>query len=327
MYDPPALAISELITEHHRAELDAHRIEVSEQLAYYREHARLPSGAGRLPNLTAHSVVAEDVELGLAVGVREAAQFGSVDPGNPALVLSVTISAWRAPSAETPRTRVYLSADEEEAWARASLRPLWADYAYRVFAVRNLVDVYPRFFLVLVDCEGRPTLAPDDFDWVRAGVLGTTAYPQKLAPTSDAALRSQLESSGDVLPAADVACGFSPASLPAWGLQVLSTLAEELALAARGARGTYRWEGCHLDGQALIVRYRWHNRRIDADQQFGICVRLEDFRTDLVRRFGSDMPTRAGRLIEYLVNEPNKWEDGEITDGISWTDLPHRPAE
>ncbi|MDG3013137.1 hypothetical protein [Speluncibacter jeojiensis] len=322
MDELPAERLVRQITERHGRELDAHRSEINEQLADFRAHGRLPSAARRLPNISARSFEAEDIELDLAIGVREVAQFGSINPDNPTLVASVAIGAARTPADGSRRVRVYLSAGEEEAWARAALGPLWADYAYRVFAVRNLVDVYPRFFLVLVDDLGRPTLAPDDFDWVRAGVGGTTAYPQKLAPMNDAALRSRLDRDGDVLPAADVTCGLSSVSRSTWGLQVLSTLADELALATQRSHRTYVEEGCQLDGEALTVRYRWHNRRIDANQHFGIRVPLESFRADLVQRFGSDHPTRAGRLIERVMNEQGGWEDGEIIDGTSWTELP-----
>ncbi|MDG3008655.1 hypothetical protein G4X40_00650 [Rhodococcus sp. D2-41] len=189
MNELPAERLARQITERHGRELDAHRSEINEQLADFRAHGRLPSAARRLPSISARSFEAEDIELDLAIGVREAAQFGSIR---------------------------------------------------------------------------RPGPAPDDFDWVRAGVGGTTAYPQKLAPTNDDALRSRLDSDGDVLPAAHVSSGCSPVSLSAWGLQVLSTLADELTLAAKLSHRTYVWESCQLDGEALTVRYR-PTTKVEAD--------------------------------------------------------------
>lgn len=70
---------------------------------------------------------------------------------------------------------------ETDGWALAMFGPSWGDYAYRVHTLRGELGRWPQLYIVFVDHDGRPVLAPNDYRWEEAGV-GGPAYPHKLAP-------------------------------------------------------------------------------------------------------------------------------------------------
>jgi hypothetical protein len=205
---------------------------------------------------------------------------------------------------------------EQIAWVRVALGEL-ADYAYRIATDMRTLRDQPGFFIVLVDRNGTPRLAPSDFAWLLVSGGGRRAYPEKVVPEDPDLLR-YLRRSGDLIDVDRVA--HPQASPPAvWAQEFAShltaTIADEL-----GRLGNSRWftfEEIRLIGDnQVIVRYTWH--LVEGDKKYGFDIDLAGVRAQGLETFDDPRAITAARSVGVKPFRQPVFQKPEVIDGVSW---------
>lgn len=171
MYNLPE-ALLRAVTETYRSQIDA-LISIP---AYIRSSSDLRLTPVTASSIQGTSVESSDITVSASLHSADMTHLGSFHLKDGIVQVSVIVNAY-SDTAATRRTRI--SPAEEEAWARAVLGGKYSDYAYRVNIVRGALRPWFQPFVVFVDRDSTPQLAPSDFDWNKAWGFSSA---QKLAP-------------------------------------------------------------------------------------------------------------------------------------------------
>lgn len=171
MYDLPENLLRE-VAETYQSQIDA-LISIPDYIRNSSE-LRLPPVAAA--SIRGTSVKSKDITVSASLHSADMTHLGSFNLKSGVVQVSVIVNAY---SDLTMSRRTRISHAEEEAWARAVLGMKYSDYAYRVNIVRSALRPWFQPFVVFVDRDGAPQLAPGDFDWNKAWGFSTA---QKLAP-------------------------------------------------------------------------------------------------------------------------------------------------
>ncbi|TXG90043.1 hypothetical protein DW322_07225 [Rhodococcus rhodnii] len=265
------------------------------------------------------SVELDDVTVTVSVWCSDPSYLGTFDRTADTKMVRVALLA----HPDTPEVEdtlpppVDLPLREQIAWVRAVLGDS-ADYAYRVVTDASMVRVRPSFFVVLVESDGSPRLAPSDFAWLLASSGGgRRAYPEKVVP-DDPELLWYLRRHGDLIRADRVA--HPQASPPeVWAQEFVSSLTATIAdeLGRMGASRWFTFEEIRLHGiDRVIVRYTWH--LVDGDKRFGFDIDLAGLRAYRLRVHDDPRASTAGRRVGRTPFSQPTFRDPEIVDGVTW---------
>ncbi|KZF07310.1 MULTISPECIES: hypothetical protein [unclassified Rhodococcus (in: high G+C Gram-positive bacteria)] len=182
---------------------------------------------------------------------------------------------------------------ESEAWTRALLGERWADYAYELVRTPNppknpatLMRFAQRVYVLLLDTDGQPTLAPDNFAFQR--VWDGIDSARKIIPTSPA-VAAHLSAVGPFFETADIRDPNTEAD-GAWRLHITgddtgslptpaSTTAQNLIrrVRVRGRVDTkFRPIRVHVEQDQARVYFRWAKN----PNTFAITLRLPQSEDD-----------------------------------------------
>lgn len=146
-------------------------------------HARLVEGL---------SLLDPDLRIHLFHTHQDGGDLGSFPPGTNVLALRIHVRAFPAqvPTRTAARGQLVdaVSTIEADGWVRALLGDHWADHSYEILlrkdqdppTLRGMTA--QRLYLVLLDRQARPLLAPDNFDFRRVWLRVDSA--RKIAPRS-----------------------------------------------------------------------------------------------------------------------------------------------
>lgn len=228
-------------------------------------------------SLTGRSVAVPGAWVDVTVGYRSAADLGSFAADVEPYAITAHVQAFPDMYQDirtSRRTRMELGDAEAEAWARIMFGPRWADYAYQLTVeipdrLKRQIPPYQKVFTLLVDRNGDPMLAPDNYRW---GMLFFShSAPRKLEPSPEnTELRTVLATDG---PYTDSEPVRDPRTDPdgGWKIDVtgdpLETLTPTAQQAVEAARRLFRQRGAvntHfqptrlvVDGATLHVHFRW----------------------------------------------------------------------
>ncbi|RKM70871.1 hypothetical protein COO55_01540 [Rhodococcus opacus] len=316
MVDRTSAEIASLISHHPDVDLKSVHTFLVNSVA--------PDSAGKESSAGSHGAQGPSTELdnvyvsaGIAVG--DVTHLGTFDRTVDTRLITVAINARSpgVPGTDHPRGRqVNIPLREQIGWVRAVLGN-WADYAYRVVTDMGQFRVRPAFFVVLVDVEGAPRLAPSDFDWLAVSSGGRRAYPEKLFP-ADQALLEYLRKNGDLVPAELVS--HPQAQPPAvWAQKFVSSLTESFA-DHLGRMGEDRWftiDEIRLTGESsVIVQYTWH--LVEGDRRFGFDIDLEGLRAHHQERFDDPRAQTAAYRIGGTPFDQPVFRSPTVVDGVTW---------
>lgn len=209
--------------------------------------------------------------------------------------------------------------DEQIHWVRAVLGEL-TDYAYKVVSDSGRYRVRPAVFVVLVQGDGRPALAPSDFEWLLV-VGGRRAYPEKVIPRDPELLR-YLRYNGDLVAASSIL--HPDAAAPAvWAQQFVSALTSAMA-DELGRLGNDRWftvEEVSLRGvDRVVVRYIWH--MVAGDKYYGFDIDLAGVREQRLSALDDPRASTAGFRFGALPFGQPIFQSERVVDGRHWIDFP-----
>lgn len=283
-----------------------------------------PSGtpvSGLGPTLVAPSVELDDVTVTVTVWSSDPSYLGTVDRSAGTRMVQVAVNA-RSNTASTTYNGIQrwppvdVPVREQIAWVRVALEA-WADHAYRIVTDRGLFRVQPAFFMVLIDRDGSPRLAPSDFKWILVSSGGRRAYPEKLVP-EDRELLAYLRKHGDLV-AADLVPHPQAPPPQVWAHEFVShltsTVADQLGRMSNGRWFTFDEVSLHGTNQ-VIVRYTWH--LLDGDKAYGFDIDLAGVRERRLRRFDDPRARTAATSIGSLPFAQPVFQAPEVIDGVTW---------
>lgn len=236
------------------------------------------SSAGRVwpirEQVSGRSVTLPDTRIAVSVSERAAGDLGSFAAGVEPRAITAHVRAYPDDDGQPSGERIDLGAAEAEAWMRYAFGPQLSDYAYQLAVqlperLERRMRPYEKVFTVLLDREGVPMLAPDNYRWQR--IWFTRSEPRKLEPAFDATtLRQHLAARG---PYMDSSLVRDPRTDPdgCWKIDVAGDPSAALSPTARdaleSARRIFRQRGAvntHfqptrlvVDGATLRVHFRW----------------------------------------------------------------------
>lgn len=299
------------------------RADADVDLSPIRKHLAPASGCDSDPNpRLAQTVEVPSVELDEAIVLISAsysdpAYLGTFDRTAGVSMIQVGIIArpddpWINGGPPPP---VELPLREQIAWLRVVLGDL-ADYAYRIVTDVGTLRDRPGSFIVLVDRDGSPQLAPSDFAWRLVGG-GRRAYPEKVVP-ADRDLLRHLRRNGDLINVDRVA--HPQASPPAvWAQEFVShltaTIADELGRLGNSPRFTF--EEIRLIGDSrAIVRYTWHP--VEGDKKYGFDIDLAGVRAHHLEAFDDPRAITAARGVAVTPFRQPVFKKPDVIDGVTW---------
>lgn len=189
---PDAVSVAALVEARYRREIAVYRDLLAHTAADHRvadrgnrwpAHARLVEGL---------SLLDPDLRIHLFHTHQDGGDLGSFPPGENALALRIHVRAFPAqvPARTTARGQlvVAVSTVEADGWVRALLGDHWTDHSYEILlrkdqgppTLRGITT--QRLYLVLLDQQAQPMLAPDNFDFRRVWLRVDSA--RKIAPRS-----------------------------------------------------------------------------------------------------------------------------------------------
>ncbi|WP_137724152.1 hypothetical protein [Prescottella subtropica] len=274
---------------------------------------------GHAPGLAASSVELDDVTVSVGVSWDDPSYLGTFDRTADTRLVRVAVRA-RLDAAPAPGHSlpppVELSRREEIAWLRAVLGDL-ADYAYRIVTDMNVLRVRPAWFIVLVDRDGSPRLAPSDFEWILAGYGGRHAYREKVVP-EDPNLLEDLRRNGDLVPVEQIP---HPQAAPpeVWAQQFVSHLTSTIAdqLGRMHESQWFTFDEISLHGSnRVIVRYTWH--LVAGDKKYGFDIDPAGLREQRLRLFDDPRASSAAWRIGATPFDQPVFRDPQVIDGVTW---------
>ncbi|QDP08288.1 hypothetical protein FNU77_00370 (plasmid) [Prescottella equi] len=274
---------------------------------------------GRGPELVASSVELDDVTVSVGTSWEDPSFLGTFDRTADTQLIRVVIGARLDTAIASDHSlppAVELSRREEIAWLGVVLGGR-ADYAYRIVTDMSVFHVRPGWFIVLVDRDGTPRLAPSDFDWVLASYGGRHAYREKVVPEDPDLLRD-LRRSGDLVPVEQVP---HPQAAPpvVWAQQFVSHLTATIAdqLGRMGESDWFTFDEISLYGtNRVVVRYTWH--LVAGDKAYGFDIDLEGLRERRLRLFDDPRASAAAWRVGVTPFSQPVWRDPQVVDGVTW---------
>lgn len=272
------------------------------------------------PMITGPSVELDNVHVNASLSVRDPTFLGTFDRTAQIRQIDVTINAHRGAEeqAVTPRsTPVALPVREQIAWARVALGT-WADHAYRVVTDMSQFRARPIIFVVFIDQDGRPQLAPDDFQWIQASSGGRRAYADKLVP-EDPGLLSYLQRNPDLIPAGLVPNPDAPSSPQVWAYQFIAQLARCIAdyLGPMHRNSEFTLDELSLHGsEHVTIRYTWH--LVEGDKAYGFDIDLARLRAQRETDFNDPRAHSAAAIIGQIPFEQPIFRSPPGADGVTW---------
>ncbi|MGW4482120.1 hypothetical protein [Rhodococcus triatomae] len=311
--DKTPTELAELI----RADTSIDLTAIHEQLAPIIDRTAA-STPDRVKTIRVPSIELDDVTVTISAWYTDPSYLGTFDRTAGTMLIQIAINArpndpWIDGGPPPP---VELPHREQIAWVRVVLGGL-ADYAYRIVTDMGMLRDRPAFFLVLVDREGSPRLAPSDFAWRLAGSGGRRAYPEKLVPEDPDLLR-YLRRNGDLIDVDRVA--HPQASPPeVWAQEFVSHLCATIAdeLGRLGNSRSFTFEEIRLVGDnQVIVRYIWH--LVEGDKKYGFDIDLPGIRTRGLEAFDDPRAITAARTVGSKPFRQPVFQKPEVIDGVSW---------
>ncbi|MGW4477170.1 hypothetical protein [Rhodococcus triatomae] len=275
------------------------------------------SAPDRVKTIRAPSIELDDVTVTISAWYTDPSYLGTLDRTAGTRLIQLAINArpndpWINGGPPPP---VELPHREQIAWARVVLGGL-ADYAYRILTDMGMLRDRPGFFIVLVDRNGMPRLAPSDFAW-RLVSGARRAYPEKLVPEDPDLLR-YLRQNGDLINVDRVA--HPQASPPAvWAQEFVSHLTATIAdeLGRLGNSPWFTFEEIRLIGDnQVIVRYTWH--LAEGDKKYGFDIDLPGVRANSLEAFDDPRAITAARSVGATPFNQPVFREPEVIDGVSW---------
>lgn len=273
----------------------------------------------RGPELVASSVEYDDVTVSVGISWDDPSFLGTFDRTADTRLVRVVVGArldTTPTSDHSLPSAAELSRREEIAWLRAVLGGL-ADYAYRIVTDMGVLRVRPGWFIVLVDRDGTPRLAPSDFKWILASAGGRHAYREKVAPEDPDLLRD-LRRNGDLVPVEQVPHP-QAASPEVWAQQFVSHLTATIAdqLGRMGESDWFTFDEISLHGtNRVVVRYTWH--LVAGDKAYGFDIDLAGLREQRLRLFDDPRASAAAWRVGAAPFSQPVWRDPPVIDGVTW---------
>lgn len=268
--------------------------------------------------IQAESLELDDATVRVSMWYSDPSYLGTFDRTAGTTMIRVAISARTSGpcTGGVPPPTVELPLREQVAWVRVVLGDL-ADYAYRIVTDLSVPRDRPGIFIVLVDRDGAPRLAPNDFVWHLAGVGGRRAYPEKVVPEDPDLLR-YLRRNGDLVNV-DAVPHPQASPPPVWAQEFVShltaTIADELGRQERSRAFTF--EEIRLLGEnRVIVRYIWH--LADGDQAFGFDINLTGLRDRRLHAFDDPRASTAARSVAVIPFGQPVFHQPDIVDDVTW---------
>ncbi len=269
------------------------------------------------PSIAGPSIEVDDAEVTAAVSMQDPQYLGTFDRTAEPRMILVAVNARRPAQTPSgaPRT-VDLPVREQTAWVRIVLGDL-ADYAYRIVTDLAQLRVRPAFFVVLVDSDATPRLAPRDFNWALAGSGGRRAYPEKVVPQNSDLLR-HLRRHGDLIDPDTVP---RPQERPpgVWALEFVSYLTANLAdrIGRLGDDRQFTFEEVRLHGRnRVVVRYIWH--LIGEDRKIALDIDLDGVRAHRRNELDDPRARTAAHSVAGIFVEPPQFRSATVVDGVTW---------
>lgn len=326
-HQPTAVDIAHTVTDRFGPQLRVYR-EVLDNVARTRKYSNLDEV--RWPRATYAVRGPAEAAPGTVVEVthtfQDADDLGSFPLGAAHACIRIHVHGFRkSPESQrsATRDRVLLPRNESEGWARAVLGVNWSDYAYELIGHGQRAGTSPlqTVYVVFVDDECRPLLAPDNLSFSRLWM--GRFEPRKLLPdSSNRSLNKQIIDHG---PFAETESIRDPRTDPdgGWSIEIsgddpdsLNRTAREAfdyfcqAVRIRGAVSSrFRTERVELDGHHVKVVFQWNQN----PNLFALSMRLpfdnKDFR-------GPPMDTPKAVVSTVLMNWSEELATGWLVRGI-----------
>lgn len=269
---------------------------------------------------------------GLRIHVRhsyqDAADLGSFPVESNPLLLRIHVQGfcdeYRDRTAARSNLVDSVTDPEGEAWTRALLGPRWADYAYELVrapkpptntATRMLLA--QRVYALVLDADGEPTLAPDNFDFQR--VWDGIDSARKIVPTSPA-VAAHLEAVGPFFETADIrdpnteadggwrlhVTGDDAGSLPPASATTVRKLIRRVRVRGR-VDSKFRPIRVHVEQGRACVYFRWAKN----PNTFAMTLRLPQSEDDFS---GPPLDSPDSVVAECL----SRWQEDLRTGLLVW---------
>lgn len=284
-------------------------------------------GSKQVRHAIVPSTTVDGATVSVAVHDSDPSYLGTFDRTANTRMITVTINATiEVPPDQNGRStrQIDLPYDEQVHWVRAVLGDL-TDYAYKAVSDIARFRVRPAFFVVFVCGDGRPALAPSDFEWFLVCGGAQRAYPDKVVPR-DRELLGHLRRKGALVPASSIPHP-QVAGPPAWAQQFISAMTSTIAdwLGRLGEDRGFTVEEVSLHGvDRATVRYIWHAN--DGDVRYGFDIDLDGLRAHRSAALDDPRASTAGASIGGMPFGQPIFRSERIVDGRRWIDIPGENA-
>ena len=273
------------------------------------------------------STTVDGAMVSVAVSNSDPSYLGTFESAAETHMITVTINATIEvpPDQNGKSTRqIDLLYDEQVHWVRAVLGDL-TDYAYKAVSDIARFRVRPAFYVVFVCGDGRPALAPSDFEWFLVCGGAQRAYPDKVVPR-DRELLGHLRRNGALVPASSIPHP-QVAAPSAWAQKFISAMTSTIAdwLGRLGEDRGFTIEEVSLHGvDRAIVRYIRHSN--DGDVRYGFNIDLDGLRAHRSVTLDDPRASTAGASIGGMPFGQPIFRSERIVDGRRWIDIPGENA-
>ncbi|MCD2114413.1 hypothetical protein LQ384_25210 [Rhodococcus rhodochrous] len=213
---------------------------------------------------------------------------------------------------------------EQIGWAISSLGH-FADYAYKVTSAVDTFELRTALFVVLLDGEGNPQLAPEDFRWDRLITRGRSARPLKLPPAREnQSLRERIISRGDTVPVdGSVGVGANTDD-QIWVQQVFTRVITSATRSPDAQDFHIKFTRVSIIEEVQIeFVYSMYDRGARERRNHGLRVNGPSLRKKLVEDSGNGRPEFAAEIVlRSLSPMTNSYYRAPVVDGISWVSMP-----